>query len=435
MGGMRGDDRQPDAMFSYVSAEQRVPQDHPLRAIRALVDEVLRDMSREFDRLYAQVGRPSIPPERLLRAQLLQVFYSIRSERLLMEQLDYNLLFRWFVGMDMDEPIWAPTVFTKNRDRLLNQEIARSFFRRVVERAAGWMSDEHFTVDGTLIEAWASQKSFQPKDGGSDGDARDFRGQQRKNDTHASKTDPDARLYRRSNHAESRLAYLGHLLIENRHGLIVDAMASIADGFAEREAATLMMLKQWKQAPGRRRTLGADKGYDTLDFVDLMRELNVTPHVTQNLTRPGGKRDRWPHHPTRRVRDEPTRAAADRTSVRLAENHRLDPEGETAWPRQRRLAAGVRKCGVQLDSPAQAAADTGMTRTCRCSPARRRRTATKSDSRSLDDTLYRTAEDGTRHVRRFFSKLLTNFRPGAAVPAPCAGRDRTPRPAADCASR
>jgi transposase len=288
MTGMRGDDRQPDAMFSYVSAEQRVPKDHPLRAIRALVDDVLRDMSREFDRLYARVGRPSIPPERLLRAQLLQVFYSIRSERLLMEQLDYNLLFRWFVGMDMDEPVWDPTVFTKNRDRLLNQDVARSFFRRVVERATGLMSDEHFTVDGTLIEAWASQKSFQSKDGDPDGDGRDFRGQQRTNDTHASQTDPDARLYRRSQQAESRLAYLGHLLIENRHGLIVDAMASLADGFAEREAATLMMLKQWDTAPSRRRTLGADKGYDTGDFVELMRELNVTPHVTQNLTRRGG---------------------------------------------------------------------------------------------------------------------------------------------------
>jgi transposase len=287
-GRMRGDDRQPDTMFSYVSAEQRVPKDHPLRAIRTVVDDVLRDMSREFDRLYARVGRPSIPPERLLRAQLLQVFYSIRSERLLMEQLDYNLLFRWFVGMDMDEPIWDATVFTKNRDRLLNQDIARSFFRRVVERAEGLMSDEHFTVDGTLIEAWASHKSFQRKDGGTDGDGRDFRGQQRTNDTHASKTDPDARLYRRSNNAESRLAYLGHLLIENRHGLIADAMATIADGFAEREAATLMVHDQWQRTPWRRRTLGADKGYDTFDFVDLMRELGTTPHVTQNLTRPGG---------------------------------------------------------------------------------------------------------------------------------------------------
>jgi transposase len=249
MSGMRGDDREPDAMFSYVSAEQRVPADHPLRAIRALVDDVLRDMSREFDGLYARVGRPSIPPERLLRAQLLQVFYSIRSERLLMEQLDYNLLFRWFVGMDMDEPIWAPTVFSKNRDRLLNQEIARSFFRRVVDRAQSLMSDEHFTVDGTLIEAWASQKSFQRKDGGPDGDGRDFRGQSRKNDTHASTTDPDARLYRKSNGAESRLAYLGHLLIENRHGLVAEAMATVADGFGEREGATVMMLDQWQRAP------------------------------------------------------------------------------------------------------------------------------------------------------------------------------------------
>jgi transposase len=288
MAGMRGDDSQPAAMFSYVSAEERIPQDHPLRAIRALVDDVLRDMSPEFDRLYSAVGRPSIPPERLLRAQLLQIFYTIRSERLLMEQLHYNLLYRWFVGMDMDEPIWAPTVFTKNRDRLLNQEIARSFFRRVLDRADGLMSDEHFTVDGTLIEAWASQKSFQRRDGGSDGDGRDFRGEERKNDTHASTTDPDARLYRKSNGAESRLAYLGHLLIENRHGLIADARATLADGFGEREAATGMLHDEWQRAPGRRRTLGADKAYDDAQFVELMREINVTPHVTQNLARPGG---------------------------------------------------------------------------------------------------------------------------------------------------
>jgi transposase len=288
MGGMRGDDRQPDAMFSYVSAEQRVPQDHPLRAIRAVVDEVLRDMSREFDGLYARVGRPSVPPERLLRAQLLQIFYSIRSERLLMEQLDYNLLFRWFVGMEMDEPVWSATVFTKNRDRLLTQEIARSFFRRVVDRAGGLMSDEHFTVDGTLIEAWASQKSFQRKDGGTDGDGRDFRGQQRKTETHASTTDPDARLYRRTPHGEARLSYLGHLLIENRHGLIADAMATHADGHAEREAVLLMVHAQWRHTPWRRRTVGADKGYDTYEFVELARELGTTPHVTQNLTRRGG---------------------------------------------------------------------------------------------------------------------------------------------------
>lgn len=275
-------------MFSYVSPEQRIPQDHPLRAIRALATEVLDDMSPEFDRLYAKTGRPSIPPERLLRAQLLQIFYSVRSEALLMEQLNYNLLFRWFVGLTMDDHVWDPTVFTKNRDRLLNGDVARSFFRRVLERAHGLMSDEHFTVDGTLIEAWASQKSFQRTDGKTDGDGANFRGQQRRNDTHASTTDPDAKLYRKSNGAESRLAYLGHLLIENRRGLIVDAMATQADGRAERNAALLMVHAQWAHAPWRRRTLGADKAYDVREFIDLARELGTTPHVAQNLHRPGG---------------------------------------------------------------------------------------------------------------------------------------------------
>ena len=288
MAGMRGDDQQPDSMFSYVSPEQRVPADHPLRPIRQLVDEVLRQMSREFDALYAKTGRPSIPPERLLRAQLLQIFYSIRSERLLMEQLDYNILFRWFVGLAMDEPIWNPTVFTKNRDRLLNQDLARGFLRRVVERADRYMSDEHFTVDGTLIEAWASQKSFQRKDGPPDGDGRNFHGESRRNDTHASTTDPDAKLYRRSNSAEARLAYLGHLVIENRHGLIVDAMASTADGRAEREVATVLLHEQVKRRGWRHRTVGADKGYDTREFVDLTRDLGFTPHVTQNTARSGG---------------------------------------------------------------------------------------------------------------------------------------------------
>jgi transposase len=285
---MRGEHRAPDSMFSYVSPEQRIPKDHPLRAIRALVDEVLADMSRDFDRLYATTGRPSIPPERLLRAQLLQIFYSIRSELLLMEQLNYNLLFRWFVGLTMDDAVWDATTFTKNRDRLLNQEIARRFFRRVVERAHGLMSDEHFTVDGTLIEAWASQKSFQRKDGKTDGDGKNFHGQTRTNDTHASKTDPDAKLYRKSNGAESRLAYLGHLLIENRHGLIVDAMATEADGRSERDAGLLLLHAQWRRAPWRRRTLGADKAYDVHEFIDGTRDLGCTPHVAQNLKRPGG---------------------------------------------------------------------------------------------------------------------------------------------------
>ncbi len=285
---MRGDDEQPDSMFSYVSPEQRVPKEHPLRAIRQVVDEILAEMSREFDKLYAKVGRPSIPPERLLRAQLLQVFYSIRSERLLMEQLDYNILFRWFVGLAMDEPIWDATVFTKNRDRLLNQDLARGFLRRVIHRADPYMSDEHFTVDGTLIEAWASQKSFQRKDGTTGGDGSDFHGEARKNDTHASKTDPDAKLYRKSQGREARLAYLGHLVIENRNGLIVEAMATTADGRAERDAAVLMMQTRQKRRGYRRCTLGADKGYDTHEFVDVTRALTVTPHVTQNTARRGG---------------------------------------------------------------------------------------------------------------------------------------------------
>jgi transposase len=284
--GMRGDDRQPTSMFSYVSAEDRVPADHPLRPIRVLVDEILRDMSRDFDGLSARVGRPSIPPERLLRAQLLQLFYSIRSERLLMEQLDYNILFRWFVGLEMDEPIWVPTVFTKNRDRLLNQEVARQFLAHVVDRAAAWMSDEHFTVDGTLIEAWASQKSFQPKDGPPEGDGRNFHGQRRTNDTHTSKTDPDARLYRKSGQTEARLAYLGHVLMENRHGLIVNGMATTADGHAERDAALLML--QQHARPSHSATVGADKLFDTRDFVDVARQLGYTPHVSQNVNRTGG---------------------------------------------------------------------------------------------------------------------------------------------------
>ena len=205
-----------------------------------------------------------------------------------MEQLDYNILFRWFVGLEMDEPVWVPTVFTKNRDRLLEHAVAHTFFQRVVARATDLMSDEHFTVDGTLLEAWASQKSFQRKDGGTDGDGRNFHGEERKNDTHASTTDPDARLYRKSNNSEARLAYLGHVLMENRHGLIVDARATIADGFAEREAATTMLSTHWRCAPPRRRTVGADKAYDTGDFVDQVRTLDMTPHVAQNDTRRGG---------------------------------------------------------------------------------------------------------------------------------------------------
>ncbi len=277
---MRGPDEKQDGLFSYLSPEQRVPADHPLREIRTLVDGILKEMSPQFGKLYARVGRPSIAPERLLRALLLQIFYSVRSERLLLEQLDYNLLFRWFVGMNMDEAVWVPTVFTKNRERLLQHSIAESFFRRVLQRAQPYLSEEHFSVDGTLIEAWASQKSFQRREGGS-GDGQNFHGEQRRNQTHESKTDPEAKLYRKSAGSEARLSYLGHTLVENRSGLIVGTYLTQADGYAERDAALLMLYEKRKKSR-QRMTLGADKGYDTQDFVKALREMKIVPHVAQN---------------------------------------------------------------------------------------------------------------------------------------------------------
>jgi transposase len=284
---MRGNDDQPQSgMFSYVSLEERIPTDHPLRGVRKLADAVLAEMSKDFDGMYAHLGRPSIPPERLFRALLLQVFYSVRSERLLMEQLDYNLLFRWFVGLEIDEPVWNHAVFSKNRDRLLNQEVAQQFFAKVKAKAKDLMSDEHFTVDGTLIEAWASHKSFQSKDGGDKpgrGSGANFHGEKRSNETHESKTDPEARLYKKSTGQEAKLSYLGHVLVENRHGLIAAAMATQADGMAERDAA-LLMADDLQTGRSRRITMGADKAYDTQDFVSTIRELQVTPHVIQNTS-------------------------------------------------------------------------------------------------------------------------------------------------------
>jgi transposase len=284
---MRGDDRQQVVMFSYISPEARVPRDHPLRAIRTLVDEVLAELSPRFETLYAQVGRPSIPPEKLLRAQLLQVLYTVRSERQLMEQLDYNLLFRWFVGLNMDDPVWDPTVFTKNRQRLLDGEVAMAFLEQVVAQARrrGLLSGEHFTVDGTLLEAWAGLKSFKrrgegarpPDDPGNP--TVNFHGETRRNDTHASTTDPEARLARKGNAREAKLAYAGHAVIDNRHGLVVNAAATQATGWAEREAGIAMA-----SALPNGATLGADKGYDTRDFVEALRSLGVTPHVAQNTT-------------------------------------------------------------------------------------------------------------------------------------------------------
>ena len=290
---MRGEDQKQEAMFSYVSPEKRVPPDHPLRPIREMVDTILKEMSPRFARLYSDVGRPSIAPERLLRALLLQIFYSVRSERLLMEQLDYNLLFRWFVGMQMDEAVWDHAVFSKNRERLLNHEIAEAFFARVLKQAQPYLSDEHFTVDGTLLEAWASQKSFRPQHEGEppSGTPReaDFHGEQRSNQTHQSTTDPEARLYKKSQGAEAKLSYLGHVLMENRNGLLVRTMVTQADGTAERDAALLLAWKTTSKMPHSRRiTLGGDKNYDTADFVKTTRGMRITPHVAQNDKRPGG---------------------------------------------------------------------------------------------------------------------------------------------------
>jgi transposase len=285
---MRGIDASQADVFSYVSPEQRVPKNHPLRPIRILVNEALRALSREFDQMYSDIGRPSIAPEKLLRALLLQILYTIRSERMLMEQLDYNLLFRWFVGLNLDDAVWDATVFTKNRDRMLSSDVARLFFQAVVEQARlmGLLSDEHFSVDGTLIEAWASQKSFQKKDGGDCGNSTDggncsvdFHGEQRTNDTHESKTDPDARRYRKGKGKEAKLCYAGHVLMENRNGLAVDGEITKATGTAERDAALEMLSEV---AGDNRVTVGTDKAYDTHDFVEQTRAMNVTPHVTQN---------------------------------------------------------------------------------------------------------------------------------------------------------
>jgi transposase len=291
---MRGNDYQQSDMFSYLSPEQRVRKDHPLRAVRAMTDEILERMSPLFDAMYASGGRPSIAPEKLLRAQLLQMLYSVRSERLLMEEIDYSILYRWFVGLNLDEAVWDATTFTKNRDRLLEAAVAKEFLAQVVEQArvAGLISDEHFTVDGTLLEAWASLKSFQPKDK-QDGPPPDdtgnptvnFHGQKRSNETHESQTDPDALLARKGKGKEAKLSYNGDLLIENRNGLIVNAELLQANGRAERDAA-LVMLEQL--AGGGRVTVGGDKGYDTAEFVDECRHMNVTPHVAQNTARSGG---------------------------------------------------------------------------------------------------------------------------------------------------
>ncbi len=279
---MRGSYQDQGGMFSYISPEQRVPASHPLRKVRELVRGVLKDLSRTFDRLYSHEGRPSIPPEQLLSALLLQAFYGIRSERQLMEQLDYNLLYRWFVGLSPDDPVWDPTTFTKNRDRLQEGDVFEKFMTKLLNlpEVKPLLSDEHFSVDGTLIEAWASHKSFRPKDG-SDDDGANFHGQKRKNDTHESTSDPDSRLYRKAQGREAKLCYMGHALMENRNGLAVAGKVTEANGTAERRASEAM-LKAKRKAVGHDITAGEDKAYDTADHVAALRGMNVTPHVTQN---------------------------------------------------------------------------------------------------------------------------------------------------------
>lgn len=317
---MRGTDEMTGALFSYVDLEERVPARHPLRLIRRIVNDALAGLDAEFEVLYAKEGRPSIPPERLIRASLLQILFSIRSERQLMEQMDYNLLFRWFVGLGIDDLVWVPTVFTKNRDRLLTTDMSRKVMAAILAHpeVKPLLSDEHFSVDGTLVKAWASMKSFQPKESSAPPDGEDpgsppptdttlttsdqpqatetppmpspsrasrnaevdFKGEKRSNATHASVTDPDARLYKKSPGASAVLCFMGHTLMENRNGLIVQADLTRADGHAERKAA-LDMIDRHSPGSSRRLTLGADKGYDSADFVADLRRMIVTPHIAR----------------------------------------------------------------------------------------------------------------------------------------------------------
>ena len=278
---MRGRFFDQGGMFSYVRPEQRIRADHPLRKVRELVREVLGELNQTFGKLYSREGRPSIPPEQLLSALLLQVFYSVRSERQLMEQLDYNLLFRWFVGLSPDDPIWDPTVFTKNRERLQQGDVFQEFMAKLLEheKVKPLLSDEHFSVDGTLIEAWASHKSFKPKQAPKGDDGSDFHGQARKNDTHQSTTDPEAKLYRKADGREAKLCYMGHALMENRNGLAVGGMVTQANGTAERRASEAMLKKKAKGS--KRITVGEDKAYDTSDHVAALRQISVTPRIAQ----------------------------------------------------------------------------------------------------------------------------------------------------------
>ena len=361
---MRGDDHQTGHLFSYLSPEERVPQDHPLRPVREMTDSALERLSPRFEALYSHTGRPSVPPEKLLRALLLQILYSVRSERLLMEQLEYNLLFRWFVGLSMDDEVWTPTMFTKNRDRLLAGDVAAAFFEDVVAQArtSRLLSDEHFTVDGTLLEACASLKQFRrkgeaappPDDPGNP--TVNFHGERRSNVTHASTTDPDSRLMRKAPGHEAKLAYVGSVLMENRHGLVVNAQAVIGSGTAERDIA----IAQVGTLPAGRKTIGGDKGFDQRPFVEAVRARGNASRRAQEDVR----RDRRPDDSASGLRREPAGPETDRRDLRVDEDGRLDAQAATPGRRPRELDLRLHGGGVQPGPDADAG------RACRVAPGR-----------------------------------------------------------------
>ena len=362
---MRGNDTVRGSLFSYVDLETRIGADHPLRVIRGIVNATLATLSGAFDALYSPLGRESIPPERLLRALLLQAFYSIRSERQLVERIEFDLLFRWFVGLGVDDPVWDATTFTKNRDRLLDGDVAVKFLAGVLAQpqVKTLLSGEHFSVDGTLLEAWASTKSFRPKDGsgpppdaGRNGE-QDFHGQKRSNETHASTTDPDARLYRKGHGKEAKLCFMGHALMENRHGLIVGAVATRASGHAERLAALHLVKPHAERA--RPVTLGGDKGFDTQDFVAELREIN-DPACGPERQRPA-LGDRRPHHPSPRLCHQPAYPQADRGGLRLGQDRCRTAQGATPRTAQDRLAVHLCHGRRQSRPSAKAARSRGMT--------------------------------------------------------------------------
>jgi len=346
---MRGFDSKSEALFTYVTPESFVPKDHPLRAIRKMADEALAGMDKLFDSMYATTGRSSIPPEKLLKAQLLMILYSIRSNRQLVEQIHYNFLFRWFLGMSLDEKVWDHSSFSQNNDRLIGSEVAAEFLSRILAQAERkrLLSREHFTVDGTLIEAWASIKSFKPKDGppsagGGRNDAVDFKGQKLTNETHGSVTDPDAKLYRKGKTKEAKLCYQGHTLMENRSGLIVRTAVTKASGSGERDAAKAMV--EHLPRTTSRITLGGDKGYDTENFVKELRRLKVTPHVAQNNSNRKSAIDG-------RTTNHPNYAVSQRTRKRIEEGFGWM---KTVGRLRKTMYRGIEKIAMQLDLHAAA---------------------------------------------------------------------------------